>query len=272
MKSAKKTNRHGGETAAGQPKVLLYDIESTPNLAWVWGKYEQNTLGDFVKERQIISVAWKWLGEKNVSVLALPMLKTYRKDPENNRELVLKLHELFSKADIAVGHNVDKFDDKMVNTAIILAGLRPPPPHKTVDTLKVAKKHFRFNSNKLDDLCKLFKIGGKTKHWGFELWVRCMAGDKKAWALMMKYNKNDVVLLEKLYLKLRPWMQNHPDMNLADRHVGCPHCRGTRFRMGGWNYARSGNSRRYQCLSAGCGRWSSVKMTGIGEKKEFWYK
>ena len=247
-------------------KVLLYDVESTPNLAHVWGKYEQNVLGDFVKERQIISVAWKWLGKSEVHVLTLPMFKSYKRNPEDNRELIEAFYKVISDADIAIGHNIDDFDDKMFNTEAIKHGLTPPQPHKTVDTLKVARRYFRFNSNKLDDLGKFLKLGKKLKHWGFELWVRCMKGDPKAWSLMARYNKKDVVLLEKVYLRLRPWMVNHPDMNLIDGHIGCPYCRGTHLRKGGWNYAKGGNSRRYQCLAKGCGKWSSIKLPKLGKK------
>jgi hypothetical protein len=35
-----------------------------------------------------------------------------------------------------------------------------------------------------------------------------MADDPKAWALMGRYNRQDVKLLEKLYVALLPWIQN----------------------------------------------------------------
>lgn len=274
MKPSKKIDLDSTEAVPGRMKVLLYDVESTPNLAHVWGKYEQNVIGDFVKERQIISVAWKWLGERQVHVLTLPMFKSYKRNPEDNSELVKAFYEVMAQAHIAVGHNIVDFDDKMFNTEVIKHGLSPLPPHKAVDTLKVAKRYFRFNSNKLDDLGLVLKLGRKVKHWGFELWVRCMRGDPKAWALMARYNKKDVVLLEKIYLRLRPFMDNHPHMGWPDKHVGCPHCRGVKFRLGGWNYSKGGNSRRYQCLTPGCGKWSSVKVKGAKNKQKkasLWY-
>lgn len=253
MKTSKKPVP-GLETGAGKVKVLFYDIESAPNLAWIWAKYEQNALGDFVKERQIISVSWKWLGERDVHVLALPMLKSYRKNPSDNRELIKRIYELFCQADVTVGHNVDAFDDKMVNTEFAIHGFGPPPPHKTVDTLKVVRKYFRLNSNKLDDVGKKFKLGAKVNTGGFKLWESCMNGDPKAWNLMMKYNKNDVVLLEKVYKFLRPWVQNHPDMNMKDMHVGCSACRSINLKPRGWSITKGAvRKRRFQC--GDCGKW-----------------
>jgi hypothetical protein len=261
LSAANKTDRVSGETA-GRLRVLLYDIESGPNLAWIWGKYEQNALGDFVKERQIISVAWKWLGEKEVHVLALPTLKSYRRDPENNKALIKCLHGLFRKADVTVGHNVNAFDDKMVNTEFAHHGFGPPPPHRTVDTLKIARRYFRFNSNKLGDLGAKFGFGKKVDTGGFKLWEGCLRGDRTSWELMKKYNKRDVVLLEKVYKFLRPWVDNHPDMNMKDLHVGCSVCRSTNLKPRGWSVAKGAvRKRRFQC--GDCGKWlTGVKVGG----------
>lgn len=233
------------------PRILLYDVETSPNIAYVWGKYEQNVLGDFIKERQIISIAWKWLGEKEVHVLAMPMLKTYKKNPEDNSELIRKFQSVMNQADIVIGHNIDQFDDKMCNVAFIHSDLGPAKPHKTVDTLKVARKYFCFNSNKLDDLGKFLGLGRKVKHWGFAMWVKCLQGDKKAWDLMMEYNKGDVVLLEGIYLKLRPWITRNPRVKDAPSE-GCPECKSFDTKKNGRSW-RSGRRmvQTYQCLSCG---------------------
>jgi hypothetical protein len=54
-----------------------------------------------------------------------------------------------------------------------------------------------------------------------------MNGVKSAWDKMKRYNKQDVVLLEKVYLALRPWIQNHPSLSLMDgRPDKCPKCGG----------------------------------------------
>lgn len=192
------------------PRVLLIDIESSPNLSWIWGKYEQNALGDFISERQIIAYAWKWLGDKDVRVRSLPMYPGYKKNKHNNKALVADLHKLYSEADFVVGHNVSAFDEKMINTEFIVHGFKPPKRHRLLDTLLMARKYFRFNSNKLNDLGKRLKVGRKAHTGGFDLWAGCMNGNKKAWKTMEIYNKQDVVLLEKVFNKLKPWLNRPP--------------------------------------------------------------
>lgn len=204
-----------------KPRILVYDIETSPNLAYVWGKYEQNVI-EYVKEWEILSVSWKWLGDKN------PHVKTqsnYRSIGDLG--LCKTILELFNKADIVVAHNGDKFDQKKVRARLVYWDLEPPAPFVSIDTCKVAKKYFKFNSNKLDDLGEHLGLGRKTRHSGFSMWVGCMAGNKKSWAEMAKYNKQDVVLLEKVYLRMKPWMDNHPSVALLEGHTGCPNCGGT---------------------------------------------
>lgn len=253
--TANKTNRpKPGETAV---KVLLFDVESSPNIGYTWGKFEQNVI-EFIKERQIMCFSWKWLGERKIHALAMPMMKGYRRNPDDNRALIIRLHELISQADVVVGHNIDDFDEKMSNTGFIKHGLKPPPPHKTVDTLRFARHKFRFNSNRLGDLGKFLGLGDKVRTGGFDLWKRCLAGDPKAWATMVRYNKGDVRLLEKIYLKERPWMSRHPNMNALDGHDGCPHCKSRRTHLirRGWTLSINGGKRmRFRCKD--CGKWSS---------------
>lgn len=186
-----------------------------------------------------------------------PGLDAFMGSPKNNRALVVELHKLFSQADVTVGHNVVAFDDKTSNADFLIHGLKPPPAHRTVDTLKVARSKFKFVSNKLDDLGARLELGRKVRHPGFSLWKGCLNGDPKSWALMKKYNAGDVDLLEKVYLKLRPWMTNHPNMNQDEARYACPHCQGTKLRNQGKRMMAGGMKSRYQCQSDGCGKWST---------------
>lgn len=188
-------------------KTLLLDLETSPNIAYSWhGKFEVNLI-EFIEESNILSFAWKWLGEKEVQCKSN---RLYSKDYKNNKRLIGELHKLYSQADFVVGHNLFAFDDRVANTDILLNGLPPPPAHKVIDTLKVARKFFRFNSNKLDDLAHRLGIGRKLPHTGFSMWKGCMRNDPTSWALMEKYNKHDVdPLLEGVYLKFLPWI-NRP--------------------------------------------------------------
>lgn len=245
-------------------KILLFDIETSPNLSYVWGKWEQNILS--VKENwYMISFCAKWLDKKQILCHSLPDYSGYKKDKTNDHKLVVELWKLFNQADIIIAHNGDEFDIKKANALFLKHGLKPPTPYKTVDTKKVAKKYFRFDSNSLDDLGQYLQLGRKLKHPGFDLWLGCMVGDSSAWNLMVRYNKQDVTLLEKVYLTMLPWMTNHPNLNLLhDTLHSCPNCGSDKLQSRGFVMTRTAKYQRYQCQD--CGSWhrgSGVKLEGL---------
>lgn len=227
-------------------KVLLVDVETSPNISYTWhGKYEQ-TIIDFLEEGGIISVAYKWLGEKRVRSFCLGEMK--------KEKLIKKLHDLFEEADIIIGHNTNNFDIKMANREFVKYGLTPPSPYKVVDTLNIARSKFRFNSNRLDDLGEYLGLGRKLKVGGFDLWKECMHGDKKAYKKMMKYNRQDVILLEKVYLELRAWATTVPTIAKQNGYI-CPLCGSKNVWAQGWKYMTTYKRKQYQCRE--CGRWST---------------
>lgn len=232
--------------------ILLYDLETGPNLGWVWGKYDQ-TVMKFEQEWQLLSFAFKWLNERKTVAVGGNLF--------TEEEMVNQLWDLFDKADIVIAHNGDKFDQRMINAKFMEFNLNPPSPYRTVDTLKVARRYFRFTSNKLDDIGQKFKVGKKAETGGFETWLACMQGDRKAWHKMLKYNKQDVILLEKIYLKLLPWIDNHPPVNIiAGRPEACPKCgSGPMQRRGTRKVNKTTTVQRYQCQN--CGGWSTDRRS-----------
>lgn len=232
-------------------RVLLYDIETSPNLAYVWGKYQQDVIA-YDKQWHLLCFAYKWLGEKRTHVVALPDFPLYKKDPENDLELAKKLNELFNEADVVIAHNGDSFDQKKSQARMLVHGLNPPSPYRQIDTRKVARKYFNFNSNKLDDLGQILGIGKKLPTGGFALWMGCMNNVKSAWDTMKRYNKQDVILLEQVYLSMRGWMNNHPAMNLLETKMdACPNCGGTHLRKHGTYYNRITKVQVWQCVNCG---------------------
>ena len=160
--------------------MLLYDIENSPMGVWVWpgSLYERDVIR-VVEDWYMLTIAWKWLGQTRVSSLALEK----EKDDYN---LCAKLHTLFDEADVIVAHNGDGFDKPKAYTRLIQQGFDPPSPSKTIDTLKVARRHFQFNSNKLDALGDTLGVGRKAPSGGFDTWEGCMALDPKAIARMKR--------------------------------------------------------------------------------------
>jgi uncharacterized protein YprB with RNaseH-like and TPR domain len=229
-----------------KPKILFLDIETSPNLSYVWGHYEQNVIAH--KEQwEILCFAYKWLDEKKVSCVI-------RGKDKNDRRVTDKLHKVMSDAHIIVAHNGDSFDIKKAKSRFLFYKLEPIRPLATVDTKKVAKSVFSLNSNKLDDIGDYLKVGRKIKHTGFDLWLGCMNNDKKSWALMQKYNKQDVVLLEKVYKELVPWLQRHPSIaRIIGVKNGCPKCGSINVRKRGVRASFKNLQQQMHCLD--CKGW-----------------
>ena len=238
-----------------QPRIVSFDIETSPNLGYTWGKYEQTVI-DFKQGWRILSFSMKVLGQKRVRTFALPDYPNYRRDKLNDEALVRDLWKMMNEADIIVAHNGDNFDVKKANARFIVYQLDPPAPYKTVDTLKIARRVAAFNSNKLDDLAAVLKIGRKLPTTGKDLWLGCMMGDMKSWRMMKRYNAHDVVLLEKVYLRLRPWAPAHPNVNLITGEPrNCKVCSSLRLikfgTMKSFSRTRTLEKQRYRCLDCG---------------------
>jgi DNA polymerase elongation subunit (family B) len=234
-------------------KVLFFDVETAPNIGYTWDKYETNVI-EFLKERYMLCFTVKWLDENKAHTFGLPDFSEYRKDKTSDKSLVLKLWEYINEADIIVAHNGDSFDVKVMNTRFIVNGLTPPSPYKTVDTRKEARKRFGFSSNSLNDLGGVLGLGKKLSTGGFKLWKDCMEGKSDAWKKMKKYNKIDVLLLEQVYLKLRPWMKTHPNVAVCIDRTACHSCGSTNTQRRGYSYSKFTKYQRIQCTS--CGSWS----------------
>lgn len=235
-------------------KVLIFDIETAPNLAYVWGKWKQNIYSkQFVEKSYIMSFAAKWLHSDEV---------IYVDNRHNDdRQLVKELYKLLDEADVVVAHNGDKFDLPTVLGRGVVHGFKPPSPYHSVDTLKVARRKFRFLSNSLADLCEELNLplkGDHKKFAGFDLWVQCLKQNDAAWEEMKEYNIQDIFSLEALYLRLLPYITNHP--NVGEYEESCPSCGSLDLQRRGIYKPKSGlNYQRYSCNS--CGSWSKSKSS-----------
>lgn len=233
------------------PKILAIDIETAPHTAHVWSLWQQNVgLSQLMETGRVLCFAWKWIGEKG------PV--QYISELDGKGIMLDKAHALLDEADIVVTYNGKKFDIPTLNKEFLEGGYSPPAPYKQVDLYRVAKGRFRFASNKMDHLAKQLGVKTKIRHSGHELWVQCMAGDKKAWMKMERYNKRDVLILDKLYERMLPWIVGHPNVNLfktvSPVKASCPSCGSTKLHSRGYATAKSYTYVRYHCTS--CGSWS----------------
>jgi ssDNA-binding Zn-finger/Zn-ribbon topoisomerase 1 len=250
-------------------RILLYDVETAPNLAYVWGKYDQNVLA-YAEEWYLLTFAWKWLDEKQINVIGLDDFPdVFKKDPTNDFKLVEKLHSLYSEADVIIGHNSRSFDNKKSKARMLVHGFDPPRPYQEVDTCLVARKYFSFNSNSLKDLATTLGLTAKGDPGGIQTWLSCMAGnDEKAWKTMKRYNKRDVAVLEEVYLKMRPWIEGHPNLALIEESLEeCPNCGESEMTRQGLRRSRTMTYQQWKC--GACGAWSRTRASEKTEKPKF---
>lgn len=224
-------------------KTLFFDLETTPILGYVWRAYEDNLL-DIKQDFGLLCFGYAW-NEEKISVVSLKDM--------SEKKMVKKLWTLFEEADVIIAQNGDRFDIKVSNALFLRHNLRPPAPYKTVDTLKLAKKYFKFTRNNLDFLAQSL-LGEKKIETDKSLWFKCMQKDKEAFKKMETYCIHDVVLLRNLYNKLKAWHTGHPNHNLysGNTHT-CPVC-GSKTQRRGFMFTRTGKYQRYQCTT--CGAWS----------------
>jgi DNA polymerase elongation subunit (family B) len=227
-------------------KILFLDIETSPNVAHVWGIWQQNvSINQLMESSYTLCWAAKWADESGVMFDSV-----YQSSP---KKMIKRIHNLLDHADMVIHYHGSAFDIPTLNKEFLLHGLPPPSPVKELDLLKVVRDKFRFPSNKLDYVAQRLKLGKKYEHEGHSLWVKCMNDEPVAWAEMEEYNKHDVLLLEKLYHVLRPWIKGHLNTALFSGHPRCPTCGSTHYQKRGFSYTGTYQYQRYQCLD--CHSW-----------------
>lgn len=228
-------------------KCLVIDIETRPNLAWVWGLWDQNVgINQIAESTEVLCWAAKWVGKHKV---------TFRSVYSDGKEKMVKdLWDMLDAADVVIHYNGRSFDIPHINREFLEMELSPPAPYKQIDLLRAVKKQFRFPSNKLEYVVDTLGLGEKLKHEGFDLWRRCMANEESAWKLMRQYNVNDVAITELLYERILPWIPNIPSFAAHTQERVCPACGSEHIEDRGWAYTQQSRYKRWVCKD--CGKWS----------------
>lgn len=240
-------------------KILFLDIETAFKIGALWKMWNTNVPPNFlIKDWYILCWCAKWRGESEIlsdSLVNYP--KQYKKDPENDIEVVKSLWGIINEADIIVAHNGDKFDLPSSNTRMVYHNMLPPAKYKTVDTMKIAKRAFKFTFNRLDYLGDFLGVGRKLQTGGGDLWTKViMNKDPKSWDKMVRYCKQDVRLLERVYKKLRAWDHNHPNLSLYmddPKRPVCNVCGSKRVWRDGSYHTPTNIYQRYRCVECGHG-------------------
>ena len=189
-----------------KPRILFFDVETTAIIGDSWRHYDTH-LHHMRRYSGILSFAYKWLGSKRVYCET--------RQHQSEKRLLIKLRNLFNRADIVIAHNGKAFDVKKARAFFVMKGIAPHTPFAVIDTKTEAKKWFSFDSNSLDNLGDMLGVGRKIPHPGYSMWLGCERGDKASWEMLKRYNIHDVFpLLEGVFNKMKPWICAAPQVTL----------------------------------------------------------
>jgi predicted PolB exonuclease-like 3'-5' exonuclease len=232
-------------------KRLFYDIETSYYIVKAWSPGWGKTIhpSDIIHYPSVICVSYKWEGEDKVNRLSWD-------ENQSDEQLLEKFIPIMNKANQIVAHNGDRFDLKWLRMRAIKHGIPMNPRYETIDTLKIAKSQFRFHSNKLDELGQFLEVGEKIKT-DMTLWDRIILHkEPEALEQMGLYCDQDVLLLEKVFDKLKPYskVQFNYGKLYGDENWGCPECGNLHTRVSKCYTTPMGVRRYYlRCKKKECG-------------------
>jgi hypothetical protein len=225
-------------------KVLLFDIETLPLVAYtfqVWGVNIRKQ--QIIKDWCVLSWSAKWLNDDKIISDVLTPKEAVKRD---DKRLVSSFWNLIEEAHVVVVQNGKKFDIKRMNTRFWKYGLGKPSSYKVIDTLAAAKSTFDLTYNDQDSIAKFIDAQEKMET-NFSLWAACDRGESEALNYMLEYNENDVRGLEEIYLTMRDWIPNHPDLRLYAKVDGCPVCLSGNYTKVGIYIANSKKYAEFRC-------------------------
>ncbi len=238
-------------------KRLFFDIETSPNIGFFWeAGYKKNIdYSNIIKERAIICICYKWEGERGVHEL-------HWDSKQSDKALLQKFIKVANQADELVGHNGDRFDLAWIRTRCLFHRIEVFPRYTIIDTLKIARSRFKFNSNKLNYIADYLGIGQKIKT-SFDLWRQIVLNkDKKAMDKMITYCKKDVTLLEKVFKEINNHItsKTHYGALIGMGRGSCPECGSDNLVINQTVATASGFLRvQYRCND--CGKFNSKTDT-----------
>lgn len=233
-----------------QPKILYYDIEST-GLAADFGI--------------MLMYAYRWHGEEEThcrTLLDIPK-KDWELPPEKrDRTLVIELGKLIDEADIVVAHYGSKFDNRFVQTRLLIHDLPIADIRwaKIFDPCITARKNLKFQSNRMANIAAALGVDQQKTSLPKNIWYRSHTFDGEwfidAITQMKEYCIQDVRVLYDIAQKIRPICRHLPAFKLmAEVECGNRICRdcGGELTYRGPYYTKANSYDNYQCVS--CGAW-----------------
>lgn len=183
--------------------ILIYDIETSRTRAWVWWTGKQYiSHQQLIDDPAIITISWKWLGEDNIEYVAW--------DKNHSDEKVMeKFLEVYNRADMVIGYNNDRFDNRWINARAMKYDLDVNVHMKSYDIMKEEKRVFRVASYSMAYMSKYSNVIHKQGHEGIHMWNMIQTGtpaeQEEYLQKMIDYNIGDIAATEALYVRLRKY-------------------------------------------------------------------
>jgi transposase-like protein len=253
------------------PRVLLFDLEVAGDIGLFFGRRKINISQDAIvtKGGYILCASWKYLGDSSVQSIHLTQDEVLSGD---DFRITQKLYDLYSDADAVLCHNSKGYDHKVVQSRGAYWDMPALPTVKVLDTLELTRKNLRLPSNKLDSIAAYFNLPLKLDHSGISLWVNVQSGDEVAMQNMVEYCRQDVVVLEAVWNKLKQVGKAGSDFNAAlyfsDEVVRCRTCGSENVEKTGRTSSTSSSVYdEYQCGDCGSVHRNKITNTLTGKRK-----
>ena len=195
--------------------ILYIDLEVSKSMMFNYGLRVPSGYinpDDLIKPFYIICWVASYMGQDKVFSGCVTQEQALAWD---DGEILAPLRELVDSADIIAGHNVDAFDVKKLNTRLLLNGIEPVTGKKTLDTLKMARSKFAFESNRLDYISQ--KLGLRPKdHIDNRDWLKIVTtGDAPTLKKILKYCRKDVSIGKDVLDRLMKYSGKRTDYGAA---------------------------------------------------------
>jgi uncharacterized protein YprB with RNaseH-like and TPR domain len=221
------------------PKVLFFDIESTALNA---------TFGT------ILCIGYKFLGDDEVFVPTILDGKK-RGNMLDDKKLVERFAKVYNHSDYSVGHYSSRFDLPMIRTKLLKWGLPPLQPKPHIDTWWIARRELKLHSNRLAVLQDFLGCPTSKTPLKPDDWIQAAHGSKPALDYIVDHCRADVLVLEEVFLKLRPLAKEEPNRALFTlEKESCPSCGGTHLNKRGFHISKTRRYQVFQCQD--CGKWT----------------
>jgi DNA polymerase elongation subunit (family B) len=230
-----------------KPRILFFDIETSPVRAWTFSLGKQHIGHSQIVEGDridIICITYCWETGPAYSI-------DWGFEEQDSSKVIMEFDKVVKEADIIIGQNSDSFDVKHINTQRMLHKLPPMPDWAdcTDDTLKQMKRFFKFPTNRLDYVSELLGFGGKV-NMCMQDWINIVEKrDERALDKMIRYGKKDVVDTRKIFNRIKPYIK--PKFNMATFYQEnvCVHCGSDRIKKNGTRISGKTKYQFFYCHS-----------------------